>query len=171
MTVRRTAAWLVLILASAIAGRCQDYPKVELFGGYSYTRTDLPPGHANASGWATSLSGNLNRHFGLTADFAGHHGGASESFNTLQYMLGPRFTLRQKRTTWFVHGLVGVYRFDSGRALTRTGMDFGGGLDIKIGRHTAFRILQIDYVPARTYGTWRDNLQVRTGVVFMFGKR
>ncbi len=160
---------LVLEVPGALA---QDaYPKLEIFGGYIYSRTNVCcAGWSNASGWATSLSGNLNRHFGFTADLSNFYGGTYESYSAIQYMAGPRFTLRGGRTTFFAHGLAGARRLhgDLVPRFTRAALDVGAGLDIRISRHASYRLFQFDYVAARQYD-WRSNYQLRTGVVFRFG--
>jgi hypothetical protein len=53
---------------AAFAQENEAAPKAEFFGGYQYTRFD---GGVNANGWDTTLTGNLNRWFGIAADFSG----------------------------------------------------------------------------------------------------
>jgi hypothetical protein len=53
-------------------------------------------------------------------------------------------------------------------------MGFGGGLDVPLNDHFAFRVFQADYIPARqAFGLsgWNSNLRVQTGLVFTFGRR
>ena len=144
MVMRRVALLIAagLILATGIQAQ-ESYPRVEVFGGYSYAGLDATGfrGFANrevAHGWAASISRNLHKNFGFTADFAGQYGTASDAliivappgqvcltvfppppgcfelvdidFNTQQFLFGPRFTFRRERVTAFAHALFGVNR-------------------------------------------------------------
>lgn len=154
-------------------GLAQDsYPRVEVFGGYSYSRTYAGgTGWSNASGWATSLTRNFNKHFGLAADLAGQYGGNYGGFSSLQYMAGPRLAHRTERMTFFGHSLFGSRRLHGSEVSSETkfAMDLGVGVDVGLDRRTAYRLIQIDYVPARQFGGWKQNYQVWTGFVFRFG--
>lgn len=131
-----------LILVASLSTMAQDYPKAEVFGGYSFLHSDdslsfRSPG-ANLHGWNASVTANLNRWFGLTADFSGHYDSSSSSavitipdvpgfpvpsplptFTTSgrsetsihTFMAGPRFSYRKsERITPFAHLLFGVTR-------------------------------------------------------------
>lgn len=132
----RFALLAVLVLAAALPAQAQtEYPRVEVFGGYSYA--SIEPGfpksfdtfsHQNAHGWAASLSVNLHNHFGITADFAGQYGDARVpdpliltpeplprplvdfNFSAHQFLFGPRIAARTNRVTAFGHALFGVNR-------------------------------------------------------------
>ena len=144
MVMRRLSLLIAagLILATGIQAQ-EGYARVEVFGGYSYAGLDATgfPGFANrevAHGWAASITGNLHKNFGFTADFAGQYGTANDAliivappgfgciavfppppgcfelvdidFNTQQFLFGPRFTFRRERVTAFAHALFGVNR-------------------------------------------------------------
>jgi len=80
----------VLVLAMSSLALAQDFPKFEIFGGYSYLRSDLNSndayvfdnysgagqfgGAGNLSGFETSLTYNLNPWLGIKADFSSHFG-------------------------------------------------------------------------------------------------
>lgn len=124
-----------LVLFAALSAMAQEYPKAEVFGGYSYFRAD---GGANLHGWNASVSGNLNSWFGLVADFSGHYdssssrsqlslpdfpgfpgipGSPSLSFavssetSVHTFLAGPRFSYRKKeRIAPFAHALFGASR-------------------------------------------------------------
>jgi len=91
--------FLVLcFLAVPIVATAQEYPRGEIFGGYSYLHLDTqgvtgssldqfcnsispgtcPPGtfrvHPGFNGWNASGQYNLNSWFGVKADFSGHYG-------------------------------------------------------------------------------------------------
>ena len=141
MAMRRVSLLIaaILILASGLQAQ-ESYPRVEVFGGYSYGNIDGTGliGREVAHGWAASISRNLHKNFGFTADFAGQYGTANDAliivsppgfgciavfppppgcsarvdidFNTQQFLFGPRFTFRRERVTAFAHALFGVNR-------------------------------------------------------------
>ncbi|MGH9601721.1 MAG: PDZ domain-containing protein [Terriglobales bacterium] len=94
------AAALASILLIAGFAHAQDYPKAEIFGGYSHVRVDTqelgplvssvcsdidaalpgscPPGSVGINnsfhGWNAAAEVNVNRWLGVKADFSGHYG-------------------------------------------------------------------------------------------------
>jgi hypothetical protein len=42
---------------------------------------------------------------------------------------------------------------------------FGGGLDVRAGRHLDIRVVQADYAPTRIDGEWQHNFHVGAGIV------
>lgn len=81
----------VLMLAMSCVAMAQDFPKFEVFGGYSYMRSDLNYDSSvpyyedyyyqatngksgNLNGFELSFSYNLNSWLGIKADFSGHYG-------------------------------------------------------------------------------------------------
>ena len=131
-----------LVLVVSLSTMAQDYPKAEVFGGYSFLHSDdslsfRAPG-ATLHGWNASITANLNRWFGLTADFSGHYDSSSSNAvittpgfpgfpvpsplptfttsvrsdtNIHTFMAGPRFSYRKsERVTPFAHLLFGVTR-------------------------------------------------------------
>ena len=78
---------------AAFAQENEAAPKAEFFGGYQYTRFD---GGVNANGWDTTLTGNLNRWFGVAADFSGAYKTQNGvSFNNYTYTFGPQVSWRR----------------------------------------------------------------------------
>ena len=68
--------------------RAQDTSKAEVFGGYSWTG-------GNFHGWNASVTGNVTKRFGITADFSGHYGNELEGSilvkqNAHSFLFGPR---------------------------------------------------------------------------------
>ena len=49
----------VLLCVCSTAVFAQDFPKAEIFGGYSYASMPVLSGRANASGWNASATVNL----------------------------------------------------------------------------------------------------------------
>jgi opacity protein-like surface antigen len=186
----------LLILFSATASAlAQESPKVEVFGGFSYLRDDLDQGLLrDARGWNISANYNLNNFLGVKADFSGHHGERAyvdplevfkEKENNFTFLFGPQFSYRKnERVVPFAHVLLGARRSKysweftdivsgaptgdgefSDNAFTAA---FGGGVDLKLTKRWAVRLVQADYLLTRFYGNTQNNLRIGTGFVFRF---
>lgn len=177
---------LLILLPLVVAA--QDKPKVEVFGGYSYLRTDDDSTFDNLDlhGWNASVNGNLNSWFGIKADFSGHYNdylvspGVRADFSTHLFLTGPQFTYR-KSDVWqpFGHVLVGAARARiknraagiDGRE-TSFAMAVGGGLDAHVAKHLAIRLFQTDYV-LTTFDDFdndaQHNFRLSTGLVLRLG--
>jgi opacity protein-like surface antigen len=126
---------------------------------------------SNLTGWNAEVQYNANGWFGLAVDISGRYGTPiTASHGTAlsglpkasgyTFMAGPVLTYRnQSRLTPFVHALFGVDRYTqdastiSGLAtpassIATTYTDFaaalGGGLDLRVIRHVALRLVQLD---------------------------
>lgn len=127
----------------------QDYPKAEVFGGYSYLHIDTqgitgssldavcndsfgtgacPAGsfavHPNFNGWNASIEANVNKWFGIKADFSGHYGtpvtvnsqllsaagitGTLPKAKSYSSLFGPVISDRNGRLTIYGQALFGV---------------------------------------------------------------
>jgi len=128
----------VLAAAFAVPAYAQQFPRAELFGGFSYANLNLgrqanlfAPTSRNYRGFGFSLGINLNRHLGLLADFGFQFGKSvgtpavlaldpSFPFSKVapaqlqpgQVLFEPRFAWRRKRSTEFAHALAGIDRTD-----------------------------------------------------------
>ena len=137
----------------------QDFPKAEIFGGYQFTHLES----VNANGWNASLTGNINRWFGVAADFSGAYK-SGEHVHT--YMFGPVFSARSDEVTPFAHALFGGA---SGGGTNAFAMAFGGGVDVKVADKVAFRLVQGDWLVLRSEGfTSKKNARISTGIVLHF---
>src|SRR5712692_3867206 len=130
-------------LGVGVAAQAQEFPKAEVFGGYSYGNfgpTISGAGRTNVNGWNASLGVNLNRWFGLVSDFGGHYGSfsatlplpiivptcvpigcaiqTSENDKYHSFLFGPQFSLRAKKLTPFVHALFGGTRVNQSGTTT-----------------------------------------------------
>lgn len=185
--MRKLLILAVLALALPVVARAQDAPKAELYGGYSYLRADDDAGGVDLHGWNASFAANINKWFGLAADFSGHYGdvtllpGLKADLSAHIFTVGPRFSYRgNERVTPFGHVLVGAARSDSS-FLSRTGkvkssdstfaLVIGGGLDVNINKHAAFRLFQADYVLTRFDDDTQNNFRISTGLVLKFGSQ
>ena len=187
-------------LATLAAAQDQPAPKVELYGGYSafYPGCDLHgllPGGVvpvsscltwNPRGIGASLTYNFNRWFGLTVDSSGQWGSGetglvaridrSEFFNL---SAGPKLTFRTHYLSPFLEILVGGHRLRSEvfGSDDEFGFMAGGGLDLNLSRHFAWRLIRADFAYSNHQfgpsplvpGTDVRGVRLQAGVVFMFG--
>ena len=116
-----------LLLLLPLVALAQDKPKIEIFGGYSYLRADDHDDGTDLHGWNASATGNLNKWFGVKADFSGHYGSFTivppnifaapldrrikADSNTHLVLVGPQFAYREHDLVQpFGHVLFGVAR-------------------------------------------------------------
>ena len=128
-------------------------------------------GRAKLNGFDTSITGyfGAKRRFGVTGDFSAHYKTETETFLATptqlkiadyNFLAGPQYKFRRSsRVEPFVHALFGVtlirhqvaIQTNPVNAFTNNykgfGMALGGGLDVRLNRHLAFRVFQIDYNP------------------------
>ena len=135
-------------------------PQVEVFAGYSYLRLY----GTNNNGGQGAVTYNVNRWLGITGDVSGYAGTNGSDSNGL-VLAGPRFTYRRGPVTPFVHLLAGGI-FGGGDGAGAFG--FGGGVDAKISKHVAIRLIEADYI-ATTFRS--NNGRISVGLVFRFGER
>ena len=185
------------IVFSMPLGAQESYPKVEIPLVFSYASLDSPVlgSRKNSSGAGVSVSFNFHRNFGFTAEIMAESDSrcgfcleelrralaadSSSHFESIQYLFGPRSTLRRGRTTLFAHALFGGLRTTFTQRILSTmtetkmvdGPDFaiglGGGLDIPFGRRWAFRAFQFDYIPVYADPVGGKNFRLLVGVVFL----
>lgn len=179
--MRKSFIVIMMLLAASVSAAAQtEIPKAELFGGYSWAG-------GNFHGWGASVTGNVNRWFGLTADFSGHYGHEQdavvrENQRALSYLFGPRFTLRKhRRVTPFAYALFGGINYGirlslSGQTLVAVNdsgfnMALGGGLDVKVNKHLAVRAFQIDYLRPNFFNESHNRGRLAFGLVLRLGKK
>ena len=209
------AALLALVVCSAAVTQAQqEYPKVEVFGGYSLEHLGLPDSDLNQlqtaledlgatsvssskwlkEGFAGSFTYNATKSLGIEADVRWNRGtiintsiagvGASVRFTDVPVLFGPRFTFRSgDAVTPFVHVLFGLDHASisgtgsaSGQSISvggpssnGFGMAAGGGLDVKVTKLLAIRVIQADYYYSRPFSTNLNNFDLAFGAVFRFG--
>jgi len=174
--MRSFLAVFLLFLLPALA-MAQEHPKAEIFGGYSYVRTE---GGLNLHGWNGSVAANVNNWFGIVADFSGQYGEYSEFLTTIDvnlhsFLFGPRFSFRSPSVSGFAHVLAGGTRggagvdvFGAGISVNDTGLGLavGGGLDVRVSDALAVRVFQADYLMVRLLGETGNNARLSAGLVF-----
>lgn len=153
-------------------------PQAEVYGGYSYAGS-------GSNGFDVSIAANVNKWFGVVADFGGQYStfndqGFTEKIRSHSYLIGPRISLRKKRATPFVHALFGGARVNTetdefGPLVTFSDTSFamalGGGLDVKVNEQIAIRAFQIDYLRTSFFGGTQNKGRIAAGIVFRFGKK
>ena len=182
------------------AAQDQPAPKWELYGGYSFfhfaadIHGQLPGAlfplssrlEVNPRGIGASGTYNFNRWLGLTLDYSTHWGSGEaglgktlddSGFTNLS--LGPKVTFRSEHLAPFLELLVGDHRLqpEAFHDVNKLGLMAGGGLDVKVSRHFALRLLRADYVfsnyqyglPAVAPKTEIRGARLQAGVNFMFG--
>ena len=104
-----------------------NYPKAEVFGGFSISSavrvfdTDPTTGLTTSSlresfmGWQASANGNLTHHLAIVGDFGGQYKTvAGIPMNSYQFLFGPRIMFRGPRVTPFVHAMFGGVKEGAG---------------------------------------------------------
>ncbi len=177
--MRKLAFVLTLGFLSVPASAQGNYPRAELFGGFSFGSIEVKDpvgntfGHEAAEGFQAAIAVNVNRTLGIVADFGGlwgdlpstvfSGGTGGGTFRTLQVFVGPRFTKRMDGFAVFVHALPGFAQqrdtimstsfFFPPSTTTSTSNGFamalGGGVDVNLGKRLAIRAVQVDYLPTR----------------------
>lgn len=170
------AGFVFTALFSARPGEAQEStPRVQVFGGYSYTRFDTRPlgflGGTDLNGWNLSVGGNIFRNFGAVAELTGQY---ENHINFRDLAVGPQYLYRRKSMLFFAHVLFGKGRsFDSvGMGGGSTSMAYvgGGGMDLDFRRHFAFRVVQADYIHSALFGLTQKNFRISTGVEYRWGE-
>ena len=192
----RTLRIFVLVLLIAAPGYAQTIPGWEVFGGYSWQRSNLREYFKSTpiiysvrnkggslNGFDVAFTENINRWFGGTLDIAGHF--ATPEISTVtthermySLMYGPRFSYRDRPGwTLFGHVLGGIAQMEAkvtptGPHLSDTsfGLAAGGGLDMKFRGKTAIRVLQAEYFRANALGTGQNNFRLSAGIILYLGK-
>lgn len=181
----------VFLLGVSMMAMAQDTPMVEIFGGYSFVRSDTEEAFGaqdedfdlNMSGWDASVAFNANNWAGFVVDFGGVYGSPSEeddvSIRSHTIMVGPRFSVRRGKVTPFFQYLVGYAHTtadeDGDKVFGENvfAMAFGGGVDININERISVRPAQVEYLTAKSSGSgqFSDNFRYSAGIVLKLGKR
>src|SRR5260370_8083374 len=97
---------LVLCLLLGAFSVAQEFPRVEVFGGYSYMhfKPEGATGLNLSYGWNSAMQFNVNRLIGFKADVSGHYGTPVPrvDFNSYSFLVGPLASNRFPEATVFV---------------------------------------------------------------------
>jgi len=167
--MQKVGLLLVLTALLAVPAIGQDgYPKAEVFGGFSYLNVDAMGTRENALGFQASVAGNFHKNVGIVGDFGGQYKSVEgTTVHAYEYLFGPRFNYRTEKANVFVHGLFGGATIGGGGASENGfAMGMGGGVDVKVSDHVAFRVMQVDYLPTHILGAWQHHFRLGVGIVF-----
>src|SRR5436190_18040471 len=171
--MKRILLLTIVMTTAAIAAQAQDVPKYEFGVTYNILVADIDVlDNETVHGYGLTFQTNLNRWFGLAAEWGANHGASGpvtiQEFGRLNlvpevdtryqtFLGGPRFTYRKNRFNLFGHYLVGMgnSKVEDEVNDVHTGngefaMGVGGGLDVFVGKKVALRIGQFDYLPIHT---------------------
>lgn len=168
--------------------------KVQLFGGFSYVRSDLRSAetatlcvgctpvfdrqHPNLYGWEFSGAYKLVPFVSAKFEFGEQYGKVNGGNVRLKtYLFGPQLSIRGPVSPFLhaefgiAHQSIGAY---SGTVLASPGTDtsfataLGGGLDIPAVPFVAIRLIQIDYLRTSLYHQTQNEPRVSAGIVLRF---
>ena len=173
-TLKIATRFLLLAFCAAWPALAQDVPRVQVFGGYSYTRFDSPSfGFSNPSGlngYNFSPAFNLIRGFGVAAEFSKQYGSI---LDLRDLAVGPQFLYPRGKTLFFAHVLIGnarsVVRVGTGERDTERAVAAGGGMDLDMSSHFAVRVFQVDYLHTTLFQEKQNSLRFSTGLVYTWG--
>lgn len=165
---RSIALSAILLIQISLQGLAQStipFARTEVFAGVSALSLGGDP-RTQLYGWQAGMTTNFLPSFGIASDFAGQY---KDGINVRQSLFGPRFNKRWNAQTLFGHALVGTTRSAGANALT---LGLGGGFDLKASNRFVFRIIQADWLPARSGGNWeKDRVRLGSAVIISFRVR
>ena len=182
---RRIALLLSLSLVFAFSASAQD-SKADAYLGYQYTRQTYGPGTSfNMNGGVGQIAVYPTKWFGIVGEVSGNavgniHGFTGSGGTLYSYMGGARFSFRHGPLQPYVQGLFGAGQLDStlqarlgASSSTAYAMAIGGGLDLKVAHHFAYRLIQGDYFLTRFTNPLnarfsQNNFRLSTGLVLRF---
>jgi opacity protein-like surface antigen len=182
--MRNLGCLVGLLLAVSMMAGAQDYPKVEIFGGYTYNHQSLGGTGFNFNGGSGSVAYNFTPVVGVVGDFGPYHNNISGVSTTqFTYLFGPQFTYRgNEHVSPFFHVLLGGAHdsssFSSGTTSSSSSsgnafaIAMGGGLDAKVSPHIAIRVAQVDYLLTKfqdDQDNRQNNVRISAGIVFRWG--
>src|SRR5580658_894585 len=204
--MRRTLQFLTFSLAALFAlaaaprARAQESapaPKIEIFGGYSYMRSNIVFSgmRFNLNGGSGSVAYNVTNWLGIVGDFGvydtGNAGGEARSLTITTYQFGPRISMRGHSLVPFGQVLLGgghatgtLYTTSLGNGSAPLGpsngfaLTAGGGVDWKLNHTIGIRIIQTEYMyttflnaAASPDKNRQNNIRISAGITFSFGRR
>ena len=159
-------------------GHAQWPPKKPRFEAQAVASTiggDFTGSRGPASGFRISGTYNQRPWLGWVVD-GGRYQFSDDAFQseTTTLMVGPRFSDYDGRVNFFVQSLFGSAKVRTRSPAgdvpgTRFASAFGGGLDIGISRHVAFRLFEAEFLSAGGGKNAMNSARVSSGVVFRFG--
>jgi hypothetical protein len=175
--LRKIFVGLIVLLAvcGSTPAAAQDMPRIQVFGGYSYTRFDSKSfgftNNTNLNGYTFSPAYNLLYGFGVVAELSGQYG---SKLNLRDLAVGPQFIYPRGNSRFFAHLLVGdartLVQIANTEGDTARAVIVGGGMDHDISQRFAIRLFQVDYVHSSLFSDTQNNLRFSTGLVYHWGR-
>lgn len=168
--MRKLTLVLGLLLLLPLATHAQG---TTIFGGYSFVRlnTNGPfvPNNTDSHGWNISLTENIFKILGATADFGQTYATISGvSTRQTTYMFGPELHF-PARVSPFVHALFGAARVSAGGTSNNAFASAeGGGIDLHAGHFLGLRLIQADYLNTHFASTRQDDFRISAGILLRF---
>jgi outer membrane immunogenic protein len=178
------------LLLSPSRASAQSFDRMELSANYNFVNTNAPPGDCGCfsmNGGAGWFGYNLGHRLALVGEVGSQYASNINSTNAdltlTSFLLGPRRTWHcGHRIAPFGQVLLGGAHASGALTPGSTGlpgsenafaMTAGGGVDAKLTRHLALRVLQADYYLTRFENGDNDhqnNLRISAGIVFRLGR-
>ena len=152
--------------------------KLDVFGGYSYTRFNPGQGASavNQNGWESMATFRLTPTFGISADMNGsYHSENGANNHIYTYLFGPEFKMPNDKGAVFVHGLFGFAHDSVSTSVLGTNFSvsdnafataLGGGYDWQASDVISVRLFQFDYLMTRFSSQTQNNIRLSFGVTF-----
>jgi len=177
---------LITLAGAAAQTSTSNSGHIELAATYAVNRANTTSANGFwMQGGSIEVGGYTRYHLGLVASFSGYHAGATPSRNPVSLVIpvfGPRFlwafhASAKHPLAVFGHGLVGEAHGlggsypASGGAITSASslaIQTGGGIDLVVSRHLAWRIAQADWLRTSLPNTStqvQNTLRLTTGIV------
>jgi hypothetical protein len=180
--------FLFAAIGAAQAVRAQDEAsKMELYGGYDYSRFNInsnvsgqPPSQTlNGNGGGGQMAFNVTQWLGVLGDAGGYWAtNATKQGAAIPYLFGPRFNLRRHVVTPFAQVLVGGVVSSSGIEeigwQNHFAMTAGGGIDVRASKHISICPLQAEYFLTKIpdgLNNRQNNFRFSAGISLLLGKK
>jgi hypothetical protein len=168
----------VILLGFSTMAMAQEFSRVEVLGGFTFTRCDnsilgAPGVTCNYFGWKAGVNINGNKWLGLATDIGGAYSSIKPGTNYYTILVGPRFTVRTGKATPFVQALFGDARTSPGLYFSYDNsfaMALGGGVDINVNEKLGFRPFQFEYLGIKAGKPIADNYRFSLGIFYKIGK-
>ena len=189
-------ALAVTVISSPALAQSDSNPKYDVFVGYQYLHpggsVPAPGGDPNnptpftvpdmTGGVGAAFTYNFDPHWGAEFDF-GHNRKNGIAYQTTA-SIGPRFIWRTDGANFFLHALLSLNGLNVVGLNTSNGIGaiLGGGMDLPITKHWAWRLFEADYVwshhnyadfAAPEFSALRrssfEGARLRTGIVYSWG--
>ena len=158
--------WLFAVLFCATFVMAQEAPKVSVFGGWAYHRTESD---GTAQGWQFGLDIVPTKYFGIQAQYSGTYEGDNGLDATTAFLTaGPEFVFSNEHFSTYIRGHLGWVHGSGDLYGWYLGDDsfvwgFGAAADYHFSKYFSWRLVNIDYLRVDDWDT--NILRIGTGIV------